>query len=293
VFNPRLAIAASFGEHLAENYTQHFAGREPEYAAYIRGGAALILQRISNSTALYHDAEHTMMVTLVGQEIIRGRLMAEALRPADWLHYIFALLVHDIGFVRGVCRGDGGSRVVVSEEGETVTLPEGASDAVLAPYHVDRAKIYIRERFAGSAYIDVERLQAAVEYTRFPVPRDPAYQATDTEPALVRAADLIGQLGDPFYLRKIRALWHEFEETGAARRLGYASALDVERRYPEFFWTEVRPVIGPALDFLDQTVEGKQWIAQLFNQVFQVDHRALLETPPASNFPARPSALLG
>lgn len=280
VFNPRLVMATTFGDYLADTYAQHFADRRPEYAAYLRGGATLILQRIANTTALYHDAEHTMMVTLVGQEIIRGRLLSEAVTPEDWLHFMMALLVHDIGFVRGVCRGDGENEVVINGAGETVRLGDGASDAMLAPYHVDRARLYVQERFGKSDIIDADRIVRAVELTRFPVPSGPSYQETDTEPALVRAADLIGQLGDPFYLRKIRALYHEFEETGAARELGYASPLDLERKYPEFFWTQVRPVIGKALEHLDRTVEGKHWIAQLYNQVLQVDHQTLLHESP-------------
>ena len=53
------------------------------------------------------NAEHTMMVTLVGQQIMRGRLMSEAVQPEDWLHYTIALLVHDIGYVRCVIEGPG------------------------------------------------------------------------------------------------------------------------------------------------------------------------------------------
>lgn len=33
-------------------------------------------------------------------------------------------------------------------------------------------------------------------------------------PGLVQAADLIGQLSDPRYLKKISALFYEFQETG-------------------------------------------------------------------------------
>jgi len=39
----------------------------------------------------------------------------------------------------------------------------------------------------------------------------------------LRAADLIGQLGDPHYLRKANALYYEFEEIGLNRQLGYES----------------------------------------------------------------------
>jgi hypothetical protein len=36
---------------------------------------------------------------------------------------------------------------------------------------------------------------------RFPVPDDVDHAASDTEAAFVRAADLIGQLGDPLFPR--------------------------------------------------------------------------------------------
>jgi hypothetical protein len=44
---------------------------------------------------------------------------------------------------------------------------------------------------------------------------------------LVRAADFIGQLGDPHYLRKANALYYEFEEVGMNRQLGHTSAADL------------------------------------------------------------------
>lgn len=274
MFNPTSVVASAFADYLAELYLEHFSERRQEYAAFIGGCARLVLERIGNSDALYHDAEHTIMVTLCGQQIMRGRLLSEALLPEDWIHYTVALLIHDIGYVRGACRGDRPDRVVIDAAGETVTPPRGASDAFLAPWHVDRAILYARERFAASAYIEEERLVRALEFTRFPVPADPAYQVTDSEPALVRAADLIGQMGDPFYQRKINGLYHEFVEIGIARQLGYETPMDLVERYPEFFWSHVQPYIGPALRYLEQTIEGKQWVAQLYNHVYQVDCRS-------------------
>jgi len=47
-------------------------------------------------------------------------------------------------------------------------------------------------------------------------------------------ADLIGQLGDPHYLRKANALYHEFEEVGMNKQLGYASPADLTALYPQF-----------------------------------------------------------
>ena len=80
-------------------------------------------------------------------------------------------------------------------------------------------------------------------------------------------------MGDPYYHRKISGLYHEFVETGAARELGYETPLDLVDKYPEFFWTNVQPLISDALRYLELTIEGKQWIASLYNNVFQADHR--------------------
>ena len=90
MFNPTAVVAAAFGDHLAETYLQYFAGRKADYAAYINGCARMMLERLGNSDALYHNAEHTMMVTLVGQQIIRGQLVTRSIKPEDWLHYIVA-----------------------------------------------------------------------------------------------------------------------------------------------------------------------------------------------------------
>ena len=88
----------------------------------------------------------------------------------------------------------------------------------------------------------------------------------------MRAADLIGQLADPFYPRKLNALFYEFEEIGCNTRLGYASPADVADKYPRFFWSKVEPFIGDALGYLELTVEGRQWIANLYCNVFEIEH---------------------
>lgn len=274
MFNPTAALATAFGEHLADTYLEYFSGRNEGHAAYIKGGAHMVLERLGNSDALYHNAEHTMMVTLVGQQIIRGQLVTRSLHPDDWLHFIMALLIHDIGYSRQILDGDTENEVVINTAGDKICPPRGASDAFLAPYHVERGKMYARQRFGSSTLIDADRIAAAIDFTQFPVPKDPKYAVTDTEPALVRAADLIGQMADPFYHRKIAGLYHEFAETGMAEKLGYETPMDLMEQFPNFFWSQVDPLIGPALRYLEQTMEGKQWVAQLYNHVFQVSKRA-------------------
>lgn len=273
MLNPISIMADQLGDYLSNLYLQYFSHRRSEFASYLGGAARLVLERIGNSTALYHNLEHTMMVTLAGQQIIRGRLLSQSVTPEDWLHYTCALLVHDIGFVRGVCEGDGNGSVVINEAGEMFTPPRGASDACLAPFHIDRGKMYARERFGNSLIVDEERIMRSIEMTRFPVPDGPGHAETDTEAALVRAADLIGQLADPFYHRKINALYAEMCELGIADACNYSSASDMADKYPVFFRDQVEPYIQPALGYLELTTEGKQWIANLNANLFQVENR--------------------
>jgi hypothetical protein len=273
MLNPISIMADRLGDYLSELYLQYFSHRRPEYATYMGGAARLVLERIGNSNALYHNLEHTLMVTLVGQQIIRGRLLTESLAPEDWLHFTCALLVHDIGMVRGVCIGDGYESIVIDDSGACFTPPRGASDAVLAPFHIERGKIYARQRFGASKFVDEERIAQAIEMTRFPVPDDPAYQGTNTEGALVRAADLIGQLADPFYHRKLNALIAEFSETGMAEQLQCSNPADLAAKYTEFFKSQVEPYIQDAVLYLELTTEGKQWIANLDSNLFQAEHR--------------------
>jgi len=56
---------------------------------------------------LYHNVEHTIMVTIAGQQILRGRHISEGnLTGQHWLHFLVALVSHDIGYVRNACRAD-------------------------------------------------------------------------------------------------------------------------------------------------------------------------------------------
>ena len=273
MLNITTLAADAFGRQLAETYHQYYGKRADDYAPLIYSGARLLIERIGCSDALYHNFEHTIIVTQVGQEILRGRLLSQPIEPEDWLHFIFALLCHDIGFVRGACANDKSTSIVVDEAGQRVELPRGASDAALAPYHVTRSKIAVRERLGHHRVLDCERIARAIELTRFPVPDGDDHKETGTEAGLVRAADLIGQMADPNYLSKLNALFHELNETGAAEKMGVFNADDLRESYPKFFWGAVEPFIGDGLRFLGMTVEGKRWIASLYGNVLIADHR--------------------
>lgn len=272
MLNPVTLVADALGDHLAQNYRDVFGDREPEHAATLQAIAKLVIEHLADSDALYHDRDHTLMVTLVGQSILRGQMLVQNVTPDDWLHFTVALLCHDIGYLRGICPGDTEQAFVINQQGETVRPPRGASDAFLTPHHVERAKIFVRHRCRSIPHVDPERVARAIELTRFPVPADSDHHDTESEAGLLRAADLIGQLGDPYYPRKLNALFHEFVETGTAEQLGFSSPADIAERYPRFFWSKVEPSIGPALGHLERTVDGKQWIANLYANVFVEEH---------------------
>src|SRR6476646_7369287 len=278
MFNPIQVVIDAFVQQLQEQYGQIYGMLEPAYPGIIGFIARPAMENIANSDAPYHDMDHTVMVTLVGQEILRGKHISEGgVAPRDWLHFIISLLCHDIGYVRGICQGDGDGSYVTNQAGDKVTLPEGATDASMAPYHVARSKLFIRERTAKTLVpLDTPEIEANIEHTRFPVPEDEQHESTDDFPGLVRAADLIGQLADINYLRKQSALFIEFRETGMNVKLKYDNVADLRANYPDFFWKSVRPYIGDALRYLRVTQEGQQWIANLYANVFSMEHRGQL-----------------
>jgi len=263
-----------FVEQVKQGYRRTYGGWKHDYEDIIGWAANMALENIANSDALYHNVEHTILVTLVGQEVIRGRHIREGgVSCEDWLHFIISLLCHDIGYVRGVCRQDQEGLYATGKDEAMVSLPPGASDASMTPYHVDRGKLFIEERFGGHKLIDADVIKRNIELTRFPVPNDSDHQTTSDYPGLVRAADLIGQLSDPRYLQKISALYYEFAETGAAKALNYRHPEDLRNNYPKFYWHGVFPYIKEGLSYLELTQEGKQVIANLYANVFRVEHQ--------------------
>jgi len=263
-------------EELHAAYQQTYSLIEPQYPHIIEWTGRLALENIANSDNLYHDVEHTIQVTLVGQAILKGKHLSEGgVTPGDWLHFTMALLCHDIGYVRGVCRADGNGRFATGIGDEMVEILDDYTDSVLTPYHVDRSELFVRERFGAQTLVDTvdaERIAALIERTRFPIPDDPAYQDDADYPGLLRAADFIGQLGDPNYLRKIPALYYEFEENGVNKQIGYQSPGHIRRAYTKFYWGVVVNYIGKAIEYLNVTQEGKQWIANLYAHVHKVEH---------------------
>lgn len=137
----------------------------------------------------------------------------------------------------------------------------GSSDAALAPYHVDRSNLFVMERFDAVEDLDAARITRAIEYTRFPyadTPNEEMDDLNEEEGLLLRAADLIGQVGDPDYMRQANALFHEFEEIGLNKTLGYATPADIVYKFAQFYWANAEPQIQLAIRYLNVTSRERQ-----------------------------------
>jgi hypothetical protein len=274
--------AQALGAHLSKEIEGRFGSSHSGLTDLLPFAARLTLECIGNSDALYHNIEHTMLVTLVGHDILVGRALQRITTATDYANFILGCLAHDIGYVRGIVQGDEDGAYVADLTGRMVELPIGSSDAALAPYHVDRSKLFVIERLDSVEDVDAPRIARAIEYTRFPYADTAQVEIDDLneeEGLLLRAADLIGQLGDPNYMRKSNALFHEFEEIGLNKSLGYATPADIVYKFPQFYWTNVAPQIQLAIRYLNVTSSGRQWIANLHSNVFRAEREVNLSGP--------------
>jgi hypothetical protein len=268
MFDANRVLIEAFVETARQSYRELYPGLAAALDAGLERAARTALDTVRRCDCPYHDLEHTMLVTDAGMTILRGRQQARGdLDPSTWLQAVVAMLFHDLGYLRGLLRDDRKGSYLADPSGRRVTPPPDATDAFLAPYHVSRGSMYVVERFAGDPVIDGAAVAACIEMTRFPVPDDPKYQSLDSTGALVRAADLIGQMGDPNYPMKQARLFTEFQETGEAHRLGYASTSALRADFPRFFYRQVHPYLPVALDYLYQTQEGEQWVANLIRHL--------------------------
>jgi hypothetical protein len=125
MLNPTSLLADALGQNLAKTYRRIYGDQEPQIAAGLDEAARLVIERIASSDALYHNSEHTALVTLCVQDILRGRRLERIVTPSDWGHTMLAALCHDIGYVRGICTGDTTEYFVIDTAGNMVTPTRG------------------------------------------------------------------------------------------------------------------------------------------------------------------------
>ena len=77
MFNPTAVVIDAFVDELRKGYISTYTTLEPDYPGIIEYIGHMALELIANSDAPYHDLGHTICVTLVGQEVIKGKHLRE------------------------------------------------------------------------------------------------------------------------------------------------------------------------------------------------------------------------
>ena len=67
---------------LIEGYRHNYGGCKSDYGEIIAWAASMALENIANSDALYHNVEHTILVTLVDKKFCVGSTSAKGVFPA-------------------------------------------------------------------------------------------------------------------------------------------------------------------------------------------------------------------
>ena len=80
---PELA-ADALGSFLASDMKDRFGASYARLAEVVPFAARLALECIGNSDALYHNVEHTMLITLAGHDIYKGRALLMPSTPTDY-----------------------------------------------------------------------------------------------------------------------------------------------------------------------------------------------------------------
>jgi hypothetical protein len=95
-------VAQALGSFLTQETKGLFASSHAHLTELLRFAAKRTLECIGNSDALYHNIEHSMLVTLAGHDILIGRALLRPTTASDYANFILACLTRDIGYVRGI-----------------------------------------------------------------------------------------------------------------------------------------------------------------------------------------------
>lgn len=273
MFRPSDIITEAFIERLRWAYTQIYGEGEPDHRETIAQVARMSLSRMARSDALYHNLDHTLLVTMVGHDILRGQIVRDGkVESIVWVNFVCSLLCFATGFYRYACPGDDDERCVIDEDGTTIEVPRGVTNGWLWPYFTDRSKVYVRHHFTDHPLLDVEVMVANIEYARFPPPVE-LHPETATYPGLLRASHIIGAVADPNFMLKMPPLVQELEESGMTKRLGFSTTAEFRENYPKLFWESLHPLLLEALELLNHTGQGREWLANMHAHLLAEEHR--------------------
>ena len=219
----------------------------------VPSAARVALECIGNSDALYHNVEHTMLVTLAGHDILRGRALHTHMTADDYAHVIIACLAHDIGYVRGLFKDDDADGFVIDAAGGKVTVA-----ARLIGRRPDASP-----RRPLEALRDAGGSKASRRSTSSALPM--RSKAPDFRPARVRNMTRrrrsfarrisSGSSAIPTTSGKPTRSTMSLRRSASIASLAMNSPADIVNRYPQFYWNSVAPHIQTEIRLSQHDVE--------------------------------------
>lgn len=167
----------------------------------------------------YHNLRHTEECILEMARLIHGAsLNGCTFSEKDVNLGLIAAVMHDTGYIKGIdeAEGNGGKFTLV---------------------HIERSinfmSKYLKQRKFPSK--DIQFCENCLKCTGLTVKINEIKfisQENELMGKILGTADLIGQMSDPFYLRKLPTLFKEFQEAGITL---YADELDLLKKTPGFW----------------------------------------------------------
>ena len=215
-----LLIDPSFDSLLIENVYNDiirlFNGNYPGYRA---------------SNTKYHDLEHTCAVTLATARLMHGIHVQNQTFSSRVIQLgLIGALFHDTGLIQTVEENDGtGAQYTIGHEDRSIALME--------KYLSDKG-------FSAEDILDCSHI---IRCTKLSLPLNEIpfrSEETKTMGKVLGSADLIAQMADRNYLKKLPLLFLEFKEAGMA---GFETPLELFENTEEFYHSVARTRLAEEL----------------------------------------------
>jgi hypothetical protein len=280
MFRPADIVIEALLQRVSNSYAELFPLASPEYRAALLRACRIGATHAARTDALYHNLDHTVQVVCVGVEMLKGKMLRDGdLDAHEAMHFVAALLLFAIGFNRRLLPEDHEDRAVIQPDGTGVDLPDGATDAFLRPYAAERGMMFVRSHFGDSPIIDADLLADYIDYTRFPPCPDRQPDLSGFR-GLVRAARLIGMVSDPYFMKKLKPLTLEFQESGMLGQLGVADVVEFRANYVQLFWNTLNPLICEGMELLEFTNDGRDRLASMRLHLLREEHLNAIHRRP-------------
>lgn len=205
-----------FIENVYNDIIRLFNGNYPGYRA---------------SNTKYHDLEHTCAVTLATARLMHGIHVQNQTFSSRVIQLgLIGALFHDTGLIQTVEENDGtGAQYTIGHEDRSIALMER--------YLSDKG-------FSAEDFLDCSHI---IMCTKLSLPLNEIpfrSEETKTMGKVLGSADLIAQMADRNYLKKLPLLFLEFKEAGMA---GFETPLELFENTGEFYHSVARTRLAEEL----------------------------------------------